>query len=40
MNEWMCLDMGNPLSWQPGKFCDEAYVCQLSGVSVSCAGQT
>jgi len=24
--------MANPLSWQSGKFCDEPYVCQLSGV--------
>ena len=31
-NDWMCLDMANPLSWQSGKFCDEPYVCQLSGV--------
>lgn len=34
MNEWTCLDMANPLSWQSGDFYDEPYVFQLFIVSL------
>lgn len=37
MNKWIYLGKTNPLSWQFGKFHDEAYVC---GFSMSWSGQT